>query len=285
MSKNKEEKKEVALASSPGALAIPQDYLAMAADFAENSKSDFDANDVITPAIRILQSGSPQVKRSDPAYIEGALEGHLFNTANNEVIDGGIGIIVAPCYFQWEWVEWKTKNAGGGLIKRWGKDEAFMKEGGYTEEKGKWVKKGDDGKNVIEIVKVAVYFVLIINPGNGRTKPAVIRLSSTEFKKSKKWNSLIADVEIDFGNGRFVEGAKIPFWHMYHLVTVPESNDAGSWFGFKIDRYKAVHDLPNGREILKQAKEFRDLAVEGNVKVIDQNQDEVDTINNDPNTL
>lgn len=43
------------------------------------------AKDIRFPALKLAQSMTPQAKRSDPKYIDGLLEGFLFNTVTQEV--------------------------------------------------------------------------------------------------------------------------------------------------------------------------------------------------------
>src|ERR1700744_6508473 len=58
------------------------------------------SEDNIVPLIYVLQSGSPQVKKNNPDYIEGAGEGDLWlRNAPTPIIDGLKGILVQPCYF------------------------------------------------------------------------------------------------------------------------------------------------------------------------------------------
>lgn len=56
--------------------------------------TDFDSFAV--PFLVVLQSMSPQCKKSDGAYIEGAEEGMIFNTASGEVFDGEEGVMLVP---------------------------------------------------------------------------------------------------------------------------------------------------------------------------------------------
>lgn len=51
---------------------------------------------LIIPHLRLLQSGSPQAKRSDPAYVEGAREGLFINTASGELFEK---VLFVPCRF------------------------------------------------------------------------------------------------------------------------------------------------------------------------------------------
>ena len=51
-------------------------------------------DDITIPRLAIIQSGSPQRKKKDEKYIEGAEDGMIFNTVTNEVNEK---IEVIPC--------------------------------------------------------------------------------------------------------------------------------------------------------------------------------------------
>jgi hypothetical protein len=49
-------------------------------------------DDITIPRLAIVQSGSPQRKKKDEKYIEGAEEGNMFNTVTNQLYDSSITI-------------------------------------------------------------------------------------------------------------------------------------------------------------------------------------------------
>ena len=77
----------------------------------ENVSND----DITIPRLAIVQSGSPQRKKKDEKYIEGAEEGHIFNTVTNQLYDVE-GITVIPCGYRKSYVEWVPRESGGGLV-------------------------------------------------------------------------------------------------------------------------------------------------------------------------
>ncbi|MBW2636066.1 MAG: hypothetical protein JRC86_00825 [Deltaproteobacteria bacterium] len=108
----KTKKAELAKAAAPGALEAGFDYGdMMGAGYGGTGKDDFSI-----PYLTLLQDGSPQCKKKDGAYIEGAEEGMLFNTVTKEVFNGKDGILFQPCATQHVFVEWKPRTAGGGLV-------------------------------------------------------------------------------------------------------------------------------------------------------------------------
>ncbi len=223
----------------------------------EDFRKDFDQEDLITPRIRVVQSTSPQVKKQKPEYIEEAEAGMFYNTASKELYDGAEGILVVPCYFNKEFIEWVPQNKGGGLVKRWGEDDGFKTNGLYREEKGKWV------NDQTEIVRTANYYVILIDPKNGAMSPAILTLGGTQYKKSRGWATMISAADYKKADGTFITPP--PFFKVYQLTTIPESNDSGDWYGIRITQHGTVENLPNGAVVWKAAKEFREMVLSGQV--------------------
>ena len=46
---------------------------------------DYETSELQIPFIRVIQALSPQIKKSDAAFIKGAEQGDLFNTVTGEV--------------------------------------------------------------------------------------------------------------------------------------------------------------------------------------------------------
>ena len=49
-------------------------------------------DDLAIPFLRILSDTSPQIKKRDPLYIEGAESGMIYNTLTKEIYDGEAGV-------------------------------------------------------------------------------------------------------------------------------------------------------------------------------------------------
>ena len=200
------------------------------------------------PFLAILQSGSPQCKKSDGAYIKGAEEGMIFDTVSQEVIDGYEGIIVIPVHYQRRMVEWQPRETGGGFVAEHLPEQAPQ---GERDESGQIVLPNGN-----YLVDTRYHFVLYRKVDADDWKPALITMSSSQLKKSRRWMTLM--------RSRRVAGKPIPmFGAMYHLTTVPESNDKGSWFGWGI----APGDVVMDAELYEQAKAFRDSLLSGEAKV------------------
>ena len=71
-------------------------------------------DDLAIPFLRILSDTSPQIKKRDPLYIEGAESGMIYNTLTKEVYDGEVGGKVIPCAYQRQYIEWADRGEGSG---------------------------------------------------------------------------------------------------------------------------------------------------------------------------
>lgn len=251
----------------------------------QNDVRDIEADEVITPRISLLQSMSKQVKKSEADYIKGAEEGMLINTLTKEVYDGATGITFVPCYSERIFNEWIPQSLGGGLLKRWGADESFRSQG-YIEEKGKWQKiaTDDKGKQYVasEVIKTADYYVLVINEETGAFYPAAIGFSGTKYKVHRK---LINDLSLaDYVKKDGSSVTPPPFFRVYNLVTIPESDGTNSWFNYKFSRKSDINSLKNSKSVWEAAKQFRALVQEGKIVASAEQQEEVRVVNHDDET-
>jgi len=202
------------------------------------------------PFLQILQSGSPQCKKSDGAYIKGAEEGMLFNTVTQELYDGTAGIEVIPVHYTQRFIEWKRREDGGGFVA-----EHMQSQPTTKDDKGR-----DMLPNGNTLVDTRNHFVMI-RKADGTLTPAQLTMSSTQLKKSRQWMSLMNGIKLKTNSG-FVTAPM--FSHVYKITTVPEKNDKGSWFGFAIENLGKVEDIAEYVE----AKAFRDAIKSGAAKPV-----------------
>ena len=71
----------------------------------------------------MIQALSPQIKKSDPAYIDGASQGDIFNTVTGQHWDGEEGVTVIPCYQETKYLKFKPREQGGGFMGELAKDD------------------------------------------------------------------------------------------------------------------------------------------------------------------
>ena len=191
-----------------------------------------DKDSFAIPFIAILQGLSPQMET-----VEGAKLGLFINTITNDLSNI---VTVVPCAFQRRYLEWEPRSKGGGF--------RGMHEVSEVESSGKY-KRDEDPKsktlgqlvtpdgNVLKDTRI--HYVLVVN-ADGSFAPAIISMSSTQIKKSKRWLSRIQGVQLKDSSGKAFNPPS--FSHAYCLTTVKESNNEGEWYGYEIGAPVAVTD-------------------------------------------
>jgi hypothetical protein len=104
------------------------------------------------------------------------------------------------------------------------------------------------------------HYVLIRR--NGQLSPAIMSLSSTQIKASKQWMSMMQGIKQKNPATGMFEIAPM-FSHAYKINTVAQSNDKGSWFGYKFAMVGKVTDQAEYEE----AKQFNHIVKSGLAKV------------------
>ena len=69
-------------------------------------------DDMMIPRLRILQDGSPQTKKREGEYVEGAEAGHIFDSVSRNIYDGEKGITVVTVSYRTTYIEWKADRKG-----------------------------------------------------------------------------------------------------------------------------------------------------------------------------
>ena len=207
-----------------------------------------DKDSFAIPFLALLQGLSPQLETVDAAK-----PGLFINTITDEVFKEAL---VVPCAYQRRYLRWAPREAGGGY------------KGEYSPidvETGKilGVEKNAEGQLTLEgdqLKDTRNHFVLV-QSATGAWQPALLSLSSTQIKKSKRWMSLIQGVEMRTPEGKPFNPPS--FSHVYRLKSVKEENSKGSWWGIEVSVVEPVQDA----ELYARAKDFNKQVAAGEVKV------------------
>lgn len=172
-------------------------------------------DDLSLPRLSIIQDLSPQRKKSNDQYIEGAEEGMIFNTASNVLYKSDLFVI--PAFFRSEYVAWKDREQGGG----------FGVACANEEDAEKWVQDQED-PSAWDISYTHQHFCLLVHPDSTEEKPhvedVVISMSRSQLKPSRKWNTMIQQA----GGDRFSRA--------YKLSVVGDKSPKGDFFNWKLDQ-------------------------------------------------
>lgn len=220
-------------------------------DFLDESMGNADADSFAIPFLRILQSNSPECDPDDPGYLEGAKKGSILDTVTQEMFDR---IEVFPVLFKREFVEWVLRNQGGGLAGRHAPEAipAYTD----TEVDGKMMLLMDNGH---QLVDTRQHYVMFKSGENGYWKPAMIGMSSSQIKISKRLMAMVQDQR---------RARKLM---TFEFSTLGQKNEKGSWSGWAA---KPLNDASADPELLPEAILFQKAVKQGDVKV--QGEDDGD---------
>jgi len=205
-------------------------------DWGQEQQTGFESTrpeDFGIPFLAMLQKNSPQVDEDDSDYalkgIEGATAGMIINTATNKIVydrSEGSFLLFVPVFHEKLWQEWKKREAGGGFIKSHN-TPVILTDTKRNE------KNQDELPNGNIIITTSYFSGFYLDKEQDTWVRAILPMSSTQLKKARGWLNLMQSIKI---NG------KMPpmFSHSYAITAVGESNEKGSWAGYKIELHKAL---------------------------------------------
>jgi len=239
--------KKVAEATASDLIPFDDDLLSAGTGLEEAS-----ADDYAIPFLRVLQSMSPQLKKSDGKYIQGAEEGNLFNTVTETVYDGTEGVVLIPCAYKKKFIEWITRENGGGFV-----------DDSHPATILKSCTKDDSGRFILEngnqISETAEYYCIIAQDENA-PEQVLLSLTSSQLGFSRRWNTMLNNARVQNAKGETVPAPM--FSYMYNLTTIPQSNDQYSWMGLSVEKSR-----PTPMPLAVAALEFMKAARSGDVEV------------------
>jgi hypothetical protein len=203
---------------------------------------DVGTKDMILPRVDVLQALSPQIKKSDAAFIPGAEQGQIFNTVTGELYGSSVTFI--PVLFRKEWVCWKLKSAGGGFCG------AFQ-----TELEAQTFRQNLPNPDDHEAVETHQHFAMLLTDHG--PEEAVFSMSKSKLKVSRALNTLIQIAGVD----RFAKA--------YRLDAIETSSDKGDFWSYK------AHPVGfAGKELYERGKNLYDM-IKAGAAGVDRSVEEV----------
>ncbi len=215
---------------------------------------DLSPSDLAVPFLTILQKASPQVDDADDRCVEGARPGMIFNTLTGATYDGKVGIPVVACGYQKMLTQWTPRDQGGGFIGHHHEGSPITQSSKVDDKGKRWTA---DGKYLL--IDTAYYFLVAV-PESGAFQ-AFLSMTSTQLKKSRKWNSMMKGIILRTRDGKAFNPPM--YSHVYLLKTEPESNTQGNWYGWNITTVKMVENP----DLYGAAKKFSEAVRSGSVRV------------------
>jgi hypothetical protein len=158
-------------------------------------------DDLIIPRLCIIQALSPEIKKKDPAYIEGAEQGMLFNSVSRKLY--GNSVTVIPVMYEKPYLLWKDRKLGGGF------GGSFKTMAEANEAIVALPANEQDGW---EAVDTPTHLCLLVDEG---FQEIAIPMPKSKAKVSRQWNSMI----------RMMGGPR--FSHKFIIEGVEAENNAG----------------------------------------------------------
>jgi hypothetical protein len=233
------------------------------------SLSERTTEDFAIPYLNIIGDTSPQIDKEDSEHIPGAEAGMIFNNVTDKAYKE---ITVLPVYYRRRYVEWAERGEGPGAPVNIYTPSQFEQ----MKRDGKVVRGEDNKERIVGgdtyIENTAEHYVIVMEP-DGMWSKAIIKMKSTQLKKSRTWNSIMS-------NQRRVDGDEVyqpkDFARSYILKTIREKNDKGKWFGWIISEGVWIDQLnnPNVQKIYEDAMAFEKQIHSGEVDSAPQRDDE-----------
>lgn len=224
-----------------------------AADFEETLGKD----DIAIPLLYMIQQMTPMCNKADPSYDSAFEPGLIYDNATMSVYDKPKIIF---CAYAACWLEWKPNRGGfagrhtnlegmSAKIVRNSNNEDIIQDGSPIGTPG----------NVLSFTHE--HAVLLLGE-DGSMMQAILSMSSTQVKHSKKLNTAISKVVN-------AKGTKMPrFYNVYEAGSAVESNGENSWFSWDFKPVSSIPELGDqAAKVYEAAKAFALAMREGQAQV------------------
>lgn len=245
---------QVAVMDPPGELAASDLMSEMVEDEGKGTDS-IGPRDMALPFLTILQKNHPQCEEGNEKRIEGARPGMFMDTVMGDIYPGHPGLEVILCGSKRVIVEWKDRDAGGGLVGQHSMDSDIIRRS-TRNSKGKMVLS--NGNILMETV---YHFLLVKDPNTGLFREMVFPMVSTFLKESRRWMTLIKMRTATIGKKTFHPPM---FGQRFLISTVLTKKNQYTW---QIPVISPMDELVSDPETYHRAKALNKLIEEGKVAV------------------
>lgn len=242
-------------AKQAAAVATTAEDIDYAAD-AGAGLQDADSDSYAIPFLICLQKSSPQVDEASGDAVEGAKPGMFFNTVSRKLYSGKDGVMIIPCAYRRVFIRWGGRESRNkGFKGELSADAVTLKrESGEIQELNGGFYFPDADGSINEKLSDRVsdtrnHYVMVVDGETGEASEVLLSLTSTQIKKSKALNSMLAGIRFNGPDGSY----KPPtFATVVKLTSIPEQNDKGSWHGVRFEYIEQMRD----KALYSQAKGF-----------------------------
>lgn len=241
---------------------VPASSVDKWASYNEADTADFDQQDMAIPRVKLVQSTSPCVIKTNPSYIKGVHNGDFLFTLDNTTADGETGFLFIPCAYRREYVEWTPQRKPAVFH---GTDDSVMRLCTPNEKGAQLLQNGN------EVVMSGSWYGMASQDEGKTWGPVVIGLNKSQFKVSKKLASSIQMFRETDATGRL--RAFPMFWRAFRVTSEQTSGDLGAWNLWNFASEAKAIDL-GGDKLLDECAAFRESVMGGTVHA--RHEDEVE---------
>ena len=227
-------------------------------DYAGAGTETATADDYAIPFIKIVQKASPVIDENPEAR-----PGMFLNTVSGDLYDS---LLLIPCGFKREYVQWADRDSGEGIRGTHPIDTPLLEEC-VPDEKGVPTFPAEHEFATDQLIETRYHYCMVIVPATGEYFPALISMTSTQHKRSKRWMSLMSARKLERSDGKKIDAPTFAF--MYHATTVQESKDQYTWYSWVITTGKMVEDVAMAEDCIK----FYKSVLADDVKVSEETRD------------
>lgn len=216
-----------------------------------------DGDSFSIPYLLLLQALSPIVQDNagDPNFVQGL----FMNSVSQETMKE---VEFIPCHYQRRFIAWAQSGSRGGASFR-GMFTPSEVEGNTLQDiekdGNKYIWTNEEGETC-DLVDTRIHYIMYKNPNTDTFEPAIISLSGTQVKQSKRLITMARTVQVT------VNGKKInpPSWaFVYKATSIKQKNEKGQWFGWEFNRCGQVTDAV----LFRACKELHDSVLSGETKM------------------
>jgi hypothetical protein len=207
---------------------------------------DIDPSVLGQPFLQIVQSGSPEIKKSHPKYAERSIpdarEGDIVSVQERKVLPQPLTVI--PLAQNTLYTEWKPREQGGGFVGNVPLSitghRSYRKGAANTPDANKeWFGEHE--------LKLTVLFSVLYQDGS-EWKKGLISMASTQLKVARRWAKALLSVRYP----ELPDALPPIFASKWLLSTGAEDNAKGDWMGWTVTQGDLL-DLSTDSALLEQA--------------------------------
>lgn len=195
-------------------------------DDAGKGSEDVTAQDLQWPFLYILQTNNPELKEDNLKYVESARPGRIFNSKSQQCYKE---CHVQPIRMKSYDVEWKANRGGFVGIHEPGELKDLWRDSMAKPAQSLKRKSGN--------VVTQTYYILV-RLEEEDWEPTIMRLVSTQRKAAQQWFTKMSALKMIGRSGKSFNPAY--YSTIYTLSVISESNQEGSWYGWKVDKSRSL---------------------------------------------